>query len=106
MKLSDLKYETRQLTVDIEGQPLRVEYFVNLYTPELEADILAAENQPAAGLAHVLGILIKTWDLEDEDGQIYPLTGPRTSKLPLSFMLKVLAAIGEDMRPNAKTARG
>ncbi len=104
MKFSDLKKEFRQLTVDIDGESLNIAYYVNAYTPELEADMLDAEHKPATALAQAMTVMLKSWDLEDDDGKPYPLAFSALSKLPLNFMLKIFEAIGRDMRPNLKPA--
>lgn len=104
MKLSDLTRETKKVTIEIGGQVLEVEYRVNAYTPEVEAELVNAEKKPAWTMSRVLSKLVVTWSLEDEDGNMYPVDEAHTEKLPLQFMLNVFQAIAGDMRPNVMNA--
>lgn len=101
IKLSDLTKQTRTIQVDVGvSEPLEVEYRVQAYTSEIEAEIANAEERPAGTLARVLARLVVRWSLQDDDGSMYPLDEKHTARLPLSFMLAIFAKIAEDMRPN------
>ncbi len=104
MKLAELAKKTKELTVDIDGQPLSVTYYTNAYTPEMEALLLEAEKQPAASLARVVLNLVVSWDLEESDGSMYPLSWEKVSKLPVQFLVWVFQGIAADIRPNEMTA--
>jgi len=104
MKLADLFKETRKVKVDIAGSALEVEYYVNAYTPEVEALVTGDVQRPARVMAELLARLVASWTLEDDDGKMYPVNAEAMNKLPLMFMLKVFQAIAEDMRPNLETA--
>lgn len=105
IKLSDLTKQTRTIQVDVgASEPLEVEYRIQAYTPEIEAEIANAESRPAATLSRILSMLVLRWSLVDDYGEMYPLDEKSTAKLPLSLMLSVFAKIAEDMRPNLLNA--
>lgn len=109
IRLSDLTKQTRVIHVDVgASELLEVEYRVQAYTPELEAEIASAdkgaEQRPVRTLSRILSMLVVRWSLVDDRGDMYPLDEQHTSKLPLQLMLAVFTAIAEDMRPNSTSA--
>ncbi|MEZ0396837.1 MAG: hypothetical protein ABWK53_10470 [Anaerolineales bacterium] len=105
IKLSDLTKQTRVIQVDVgASEPLEIEYRVQAYTPEIEAEIAGAEQRPAGTLAHILSKLVVRWSLIDDNGEMYPLDNDHVMRLPLSFMLTIFTKIAEDMRPNLPNA--
>lgn len=103
--LSELTRKTRKITVDIgASEPLEVEYRIQAYTPEVESVILNVGERPAMALAEVLKRLVVSWNLVDDNGEMYPLDNDHLHKMPLQIMMSIFQAIAEDMRPNPATA--
>lgn len=44
--------------------------------------------------------IIKSWDVLEDDGSMFPIKASRFPQLPIAFRLTVLKAIMQDIRPN------
>lgn len=105
MKLSELVRETRKVSVVLGSSALSVEYRVNALTPQMES-LLSNQERPLEVLVDVIVTLVAGWELENDNGEPYPIEHEAVMKLPVSFLMAVLQVIVEDMRPNPMSAGG
>lgn len=104
IRLKDLQNKTRKIAVDVQGETLNVEYFVNMSTPSLVRAMTGWNDDEA--MQRGLCLAIKGWDLIDEEGKEIPLTFEELEKLPMPFLQIVQKAILDDMRGGAEAKNG
>lgn len=104
MRLSHVLADERNVTIEIDGEKLAVTYRPSSFTPEVEDAFLSTMDNRRSGnaMAQVLAGMLVGWDLQDEQGSVYPTTEAELRKLPMLFLGQVVEAIMEDIRPNAR----
>jgi hypothetical protein len=99
MQLSELFSEVRQISVGTKLGEVTVNYRPASYTAEVEALLLNAGQHPLSTLCRILGNLLVEWDVMDGE-KMYPISEEALMRLPAQFLLTIMQAITEDMRPN------
>ena len=107
MKLSPLTATTRQIDVDYYGSAVAVTYRPGVLTPDEDDRIQAAReaNTLTDALIDLLMRMLVTWDVEGDDGKPLPIEAATLRVLPNALLLKIMAAVQEDMVPNAGNGR-
>jgi hypothetical protein len=126
MKLHGVLSNLKRLAIQIDGEVLNVAYRPNAITPEsksllmglvkrFEGVLAEDENkddfqrglisiQMGAEMSNTylrqIVAFVAEWDLEEDDGQLVPLTPERIGQLPERFIETVVKAIAEDNKPN------
>lgn len=91
MELNDALQTTAELTVEVPGGEIKVEYRVNAFTPALvESD---------GGIAEALEVVLVSSDLT-KDGEPVPLTSEGLKLVPFVIQRAIWRAIGGDHSPN------
>lgn len=106
ISLADLTRKTRTVVVDFDGDTINVTYAPGRLTPGVESRLTQAneDGRPASGVADELARLLLSWDIMGDDGAPAPITSDLLHELPTALLLRIVAAIGEDSRPNAQSA--
>jgi hypothetical protein len=101
MKLSEL-YTTRDVEVTFPGgKTLNVTYAANELTPKVETELREASN--AQQMAALVQLLVKSWDLEENDGGgSVPLTEERLQTVPLVVLSIVIRAVTQDITESTR----
>jgi hypothetical protein len=103
MKLADLARKTKRVTLAFEDETVHLEVRYQLITQKLIADIAALNSlaidlsEQTAEKLHTLGEqvarLVASWDVLDDDGQMFPLDPERlAAEIPMMFLAQVLGA--------------
>lgn len=111
MRIGALKAGVRRIWVEVDGEPIWVDYKPGELTLEINDKIKEAiESGLEADIAQImLEPLVVDWDLEDEvldddgkaTGEVVHLTPEAgLKKVPLEFLGLVLLAVKEDSVPN------
>lgn len=109
LKRSAIVSRRKVLKIDIDGEVLNIAYDQAVITPRFEQLI----NDPNFGqgdqkpqVVQLTAMLLKEWDLQEEDGSPTPLTEEVLMDLPSAILLLIFKAISEDIRPNESTSGG
>lgn len=102
MRLSDLAKDRRTVTVTVSGGSVNVTYRPAGITPEVEDGLRAmiAEQRVGATLVAMLAGILVDWDLQDDDGAMYPIDADGLRRLPMQFLAAVAQAISGNIGPN------
>lgn len=96
MKLSTLATRVSRTVVTVgDGAELWVDFRPQAITPELIALVAAAEQSGDAGeivrsLSATLCAVVAGWDLQEDDGEMVPLTVERLGTIPVAVLYAVL----------------
>lgn len=95
MKLSALTSITTRITVDLAGEPVWVDVRPQAVTTDaITAYTVASSNDDAAAVAdlfpRLVCELVAAWDLQEDDGEMVPLTVERVRQLPLNATAIIL----------------
>lgn len=100
MKLSEVQARTKVVSVEWDDETVDVSYSPNRMTPEVLDKASDAEDK---GNLDVLGDLLEPvlewWDVLDDEDKRLPTDAATIKRMPLSFVMAVLAAVQEDQRP-------
>ncbi len=110
IKLADIKADRRQITVELDmgespetgekvTEALVVVYRPSAYTANTELTLNSlrqSEWKSEMGLAF-LEALVVSWDLEQDDGEPYPITKESLAELPSTFIAMVMYGVAGDM---------
>lgn len=107
MKLSELRANVRRLEVEYYGNKLAVAYRPGEMTPESEDALREAREQNRAtdAMVELMARTLVEWDVTDDDGAALPITPDTLRPFPSALLLHIMAAIQEDMVPNAMKGR-
>lgn len=91
-----------------EGETLNVVYSRADYTPKLEAEMEEVRRtRPGHSLALMLGKVLRSWDVVDDDDSPVPLSAQTLDeRLAIEAQAKIVEALAEDQRPNATASDG
>ena len=95
LSVSQLATNEANLALTIEGETLNLVYFPNKYTAKVSNQFTTLD-----GITQELGGLIKSWDLLNDDGTMYPLDAESLAALGIGLLLQVAKGIASDIRPN------
>lgn len=88
------KVETFDWTYD--GDLCSITYRPNVVTLEVIRELRASKgDEGEEALVDVLARTLVKWDVEQDDGTMWPVTGDGLAKLPVPFLGRVMDAIGE-----------
>lgn len=95
MKLSALTSKTTRIIVNLAGEPVWVDVRPQAVTTDVITAYTVASNQDdAAAMAdlfpRLLCELVAGWDLQEDDGEMVPLTVERVKQLPLNATALIL----------------
>ena len=88
IRLSDIKKETKKISIDYKGDTIEFSYFVNTITPAFLSERMVVD-QVKIGVAE--------WDVVDDEGKPIPVA-ESADNLPLEFLREILDAIYVDVR--------
>ena len=97
--------DVAEFTVEKHG--VTATYRPGALTPSTQDKVmgLMETNRELVGFAKVLSQVLVGWDLQDDDGNPYPLTEGALGDLPGHFLADVVNAFFEQQRPNDKKSR-
>jgi len=106
--LSALAANTATLTIPVGADTLTLTYYPNRVNEHTVAMLANFSNVNQATLTEdfheynvSLASLIKSWDLLEDDGSMFPLDAARFPELPMTVRGQVFRAIMEHLSPNA-----
>lgn len=110
IKLADIKADRRKVAIELTlgenpetgeevTETLNVVYRPSAYTAnsELELNQLRDSNWKSEMGLRFVEMLVVSWDLEDDDGNPFPINTQSLADLPSSFIGRVVGGIGDDM---------
>ena len=102
MRLSEVQAKVKQVTVEYLDETVDVGYCPAKFTAEVMEAVTEAET---ANDLSILGVMLEPvlawWDvLDDEDNRI-PTTAENIRRMPMAFVMKVMAKVQEDNDPPA-----
>ena len=102
LTVSQLAANEASLSIPIAGETLNLVYYPNKFTTKLllHIDVVYDGEREALGIHETLAALIKSWDLQDDNGNPYPLDPEKLAELGIPLLRKISQAIGNDTRPN------
>ena len=108
VSITHLVRDRRTVTVPVGDESLTVTYRPSGFTTETETRLrqYADDQRGGAALVALLTDCLVEWDLLDEAGKPLPINAKVLSGLPTLFLVQVVRAITEDMRPNPLSAGG
>ncbi len=107
IRLADLESNLRTINVAYFQFNAVVTYRPALMTPEGDSQYAKAAEEGEDLNFLLIDRLCKvmvTWDLVDEDGEMYPITPDALGKIDSGFLRAIIEAIGEDRAPKTKSA--
>lgn len=99
MQIAELKRNKKTIEVELDEGVLSVVYRPGAYTAEIEMMLAEAEKQPLSTMCRIVEKVVESWDLMDGE-VVFPVVFEALATLPAGFLLRVMQAIAEDMRPN------
>ena len=92
---------TKEASLVITGGPLGEDSINLVYYPNrISTKAIAQLESGLDGLNLTLSQIIKTWDVTNEDGSMYPLDPDSLSILGIPVLAHISQSIAEDIRPN------
>lgn len=106
MKLSDIRSETKPLTIPFQAGDLKVVYRPNAFTADVADKMQAQASKPEEatdGFLNMVVAILESWDLEDEDGKVIPIDKARLrAEVPVPVFGRIFAEIQADQTPVAE----
>lgn len=84
------------LALTIEGETLNLVYYPNKLTTKAITQI----DNGLDGMNQTLSEVIKSWDLLNDDGSMYPLDAESIASLGVGLLFQIARGIAQDIRPN------
>jgi hypothetical protein len=106
VKLSNILNQQAPLAITFPtGDKLNLVYRPGQYTPKFESEVRkASEADDKDALSCMLGPLLLSWDLTDDDGAPIACDVDTLHGLPNVLLSATLSAILKDMSPNKKAS--
>lgn len=106
IKVSNIKGESRKVTVEWEGETAEVSYRPSAVTVKaLDAVQEHAEGDRGdRALVSMLEAVLVAWDVLGDDGEPIGTDADTLNGLPIAFLTTVLQAVQEDMNPGEAQA--
>jgi hypothetical protein len=96
LTVSQLAANEANLALTIAGDTLNLVYFPN----RVSTKSLTQLDNGLDGMNATLAEIIKSWDLLQDDGSMYPLDADSLAALGINLLLQVAKGIVGDIRPN------
>ena len=94
--LSQMVANEKSLSLTVGSDTLNITYYPNKVTTAAIVEIDSTIESPS----QVLSGVIKSWDLLNDDGSMYPLDAPSLAALGIGLLMQISQAIVRDIRPN------
>jgi hypothetical protein len=102
MKLSEVQAKVKVCTVEWDDETVDVGYCPARFTAEVLEAVTEAEGE---GNLSILGKMLEPvldwWDVLDDKDKRLPTDAATIARMPLAFVMKVLAELQADMNPPA-----
>lgn len=105
IRIDELVKRRATVNVDYRGEKLKVDYYPDRFTPAMEREARARQDNEetasfgAMQIVDMLLPLLADWDLYLEGDVKVPLTPDGMSNIPINLLLEILRQVTEDMRP-------
>src|SRR5258708_3585606 len=100
IKASQMATNTAETAIDYEGDSVTIVFYPNKVTNKAIAQLDGNLDDFDITLCE----LIKSWDVLEDDGGMFPLVPESLAVLSFPFKVKVARAIMQAIRPNSQTA--
>lgn len=97
MKLSEMQKKERTISVDFDGEPVEIVYLANVITPTFLSDKPEVVDQIRRAVVR--------WDITGDDGKPLPVADT-VDDVSIMFLMKVIAAITDDIRVSSEEKKG
>jgi len=92
-----LAKDVSDVKVEYNGHVVLMSYDAAALTPELEAQVRAADDSGTEEVAAMMAALVRSWDLEESEGVPLPVGIEAMRKLPVKFLAEALSTITKDL---------
>src|SRR5437588_10432285 len=96
LTVSQLAANEANLALVFEDDTLNITYFPN----KLTTKTVTLLDNGLDGMNAALAEILKTWDLLNDDGSVYPIDADSLAALGIGLLLAVAKGIVNDIRPN------
>ena len=101
MPITVAKMAANEASVTVTGGQLGEDSVTLTYYPnKLSTKMVVQLDQGLDGMNQTLAEIIKSWDVLNEDGSMYPITPESLSALGVPVLYQMARAIVQDIRPN------
>lgn len=94
--VSQMGANEASLSLTIAGDTLNLVYYPNKITTKSVTQL----DQGPDGMNLTLSEIIKSWDLLNDDGTMYPLDPDSLAALGIGLLVQITRGIVSDIRPN------
>ena len=102
VSLTKMRNTTKSAQVTWEEDVVDFGYHPAAFTTELVEEVTSeAEGNNLHGVAKMMEPILDWWDVLDDDGNRLPTDLATLRAMPLPFLMRLVDAIGGDMRPPA-----
>lgn len=109
VSLNKIASNVASVTLWFGDDSLNIEYFPLRITTEMMATMAGFADMKSEqavldnfqAVADMLAVVIKSWDLLEDDGQVIPLTGERIARISPVIAILIIQEIFQDIRPEA-----
>jgi hypothetical protein len=110
VRLSDLRSETKAVTVHFDAGDLKVTYRPNAFTADASDKVQAAMQDPTQqtdAMFQMIGGMLVDWDLEDNDGNVIDLhdVAQLRAEVPMNVFGRIFMDLSEDQNPGEAPRR-
>lgn len=100
VRLSEMKAREKAAQVTWDDEIVDFGYFPNAFTMQVAEDVqIAAERNDLSTVSAMLDPIVSWWDVLDDDGKRLPSDAETMKQFPLTFLMKIMEAVGEGQRP-------
>lgn len=97
--------EAVPVTVSFGDEDLNLVVYPNRITGKRRRELAALDDDDTEGYAELFFDILKSWDLQDEDGKPLPFTADTVDLLSIPTTVRIFTEIGEATNPNQKTSK-
>ena len=97
--------ETVDVAVSFGDEELNLVVYPNRITGKRRRELAALDDDDTEGYAELFFDILKSWDLEGDDGKPLPFTAETVDLLSIPTTVRIFTEIGEATNPNQKTSK-
>lgn len=106
LTLRQMAEDRASASFEYMGETVHFTYMPGHYTPEMEAKIREQSEEDTSFLIETITTIVVDWDVQNDDGTMYPIDAEHVEALPAKFLLHVMSAVWQDMIPGEGRTSG